>query len=147
ALGNMLASAEAYKRAASRAAHAGLKAAEIEALNCLACTTVLIDGDRGIAVSQKATEACPGLNDPLLTARTKLLSATLRLAYDQWRSEDAATCLSAHQMIRGLSDPACASYHEVWYAHLQSLQGEYELALNTAEAGIRKLNEPTSLIA
>jgi len=146
ALGNMLDSAEAYQRAASRASDAGLKAAKIDALNCLACTTVLIDGDRGIALSQQATEACQGLEDPLLNARTQLLSATLRLAYDQWRTEDAAACVSAHQTIGRLSDPTRPSYHQIWYAHLQSLQGEYQEALNTAEAGIPKFNEPTVLV-
>jgi len=124
-----------------------MKEAEIEALNLLACTTVLIDGDRGIAVSQHASQACVGVNDPLLNAQTHLLSATLRLGYDQWRTEDVAACASAQQMIRRHGDPDRTSYHEVWYAHLQSLQGEYQHALDTAEAGMPKLNEPASLVA
>jgi hypothetical protein len=147
ALGKMMDAAEAYKSAAARASSSGMKEAEIEALNFLACTTVLIDGDSGIAVSQHASKTCQGLTNPLVNAQTQLLSATLRLGYDQWRMEDAAACVSAQQTIRRLSGPAHPSYHEVWYAHLQSLQGEYQHALDTAEAGMPKLNEPASLVA
>jgi hypothetical protein len=147
ALGKMMDAAEAYKSAALRASHASNKKGEIEALNFLACTTVLIDGDRGIAISQRAKDACLGLDDPLLQAQTQLLWANLRLGYDEWRTEDVVACASAQETIRRLSGPSRLSYHEVWHAHLQSMQGEYQQALNAAEAGTPKSNEPASLLA
>jgi DNA-binding winged helix-turn-helix (wHTH) protein/tetratricopeptide (TPR) repeat protein len=137
-LGEMTESARAFEMVATRAADAGLKAAEVNALCCLARATVLVDGDVGIAACQRALKACEGANDPLLLTRTELLAATLRLGYDQWRREDAETCAGARQTIARLSDPACPSYHEIWDTHRQSLQGEYQEAIKTADSGISK---------
>src|SRR5262249_10176011 len=119
---------------AHRAAQAGLQAAEVNALSCLARTMVLIDGDQGLAVSQKALAACHGLEDRLLVARTQLLAATLRLGYDQWRQEDREICESAKQIIGHLADSSDPSYQEIWDAHRPSLQGEARDALHTTEA-------------
>jgi tetratricopeptide (TPR) repeat protein len=141
ALGDMIESARAFETAAVRAAGAGLKADEVNALCCFARTTVLIDGDLGIAASQRALKACEGTNYRLLLARTQLLAATLRLGYDKWRKEDAETCVSARQTIVLLSDPNSPSYHEIWDTHRQSLQGEPQEAIKTADAGISSYDE------
>ena len=138
ALGNMVQSAESFEKEANRAAQASLKAAEVNALSCLARTMVLIDGDQGLQVCQRAIEACHGLVDPLLVARTQMLAATLRLGYDEWRREDAGTCASAKQTIRSLADANDPSYQEIWHAHLPSLQGQAREALRTCEAAISK---------
>jgi DNA-binding winged helix-turn-helix (wHTH) protein/tetratricopeptide (TPR) repeat protein len=137
-LGNMTESARAFEMAAIRAADASLKAAEVNTLCCLARTTVLIDGDAGIAACRRALEVCGEANDPLLFARTELLAATLRLGYDQWRRDDAETCAGARRTIARLGDPASPSYHEIWDTHRQSLQGESQEAIKTADAGISK---------
>jgi tetratricopeptide (TPR) repeat protein len=136
ALGNMLESARAYEEEASRAAQAGLKTAQVNALSCLARTTVLIDGDQGLAVCQRALQACEGLDDELIVARTQMLAATLRLGYDEWRKEDAETCASARQTIRSFVDPECPSYHEIWDIHRQVFQGQSREALRTSEAAV-----------
>jgi DNA-binding winged helix-turn-helix (wHTH) protein/tetratricopeptide (TPR) repeat protein len=141
ALGDMLESARAFERAAVRAADAGLKTVEVNALCCLARTTVLIDGDLGIAACQRALTACQGINDSLLLARTELLTATLRLGYDQWSKEDAETCASARQAIALLSDSNSPSYQEIWDTHRQSLQGETQEAIKTADAAISRYYE------
>jgi len=141
ALGNMMESARALEAAANCAAGAGLKSDEVHALNALARTTVLIDGDLGMAAFKRAQEACEGVNDPLLLARTRLLAATLRLGYDGWRKEDAETCVQARETIAQLTDPMSPSPYEVWDAHRQSLQGDSEDAVRTAHAAICKYYE------
>jgi hypothetical protein len=141
ALGNMLDSARAYEQQASRAEQGGLKADQVNALSCLARTTVLIDGDKGIAVCDRAVRACDSVEDPLLVARTQMLAATLRLGYDEWRKGDAEICASTRQTIRSLSDVDRPSYQEIWDAHLLSLQGQSREALRVSEAGISKYYE------
>src|SRR5215475_4744067 len=141
ALGNMLDSARAYEKQASRAEQGGLKAAQVNALSCLARTTVLIDGDEGLAICGRAVQASVSLEDPLLVARTQMLAATLRLGYDEWREQDAEICASTRQTIRSLSDIDRPSYQEIWDAHLLSLQGQSREALRVSEAGISKYYE------
>ena len=141
ALGDMTESARALETAAARAGAADLKSEQVHALNALARTTVLMNGDLGIAACQRALQACEGLDDPLLLERTRLLAATLRLGYDHWTREDDETCVVARQTIAQLSDPSAPSYHEVWHAHLQSLKGEGEAAIKTTDAGIRRFFE------
>ena len=141
ALGDMMESARVLETAAVRAGVAGLKSEQVHALNALARTTVLMDGDLGIAACQKALQACEGLDDPLLCERTRLLAATLRLGYDHWTREDAETCAAARQTIAQLSDPSAPSYHEIWDAHRQSLQGEGEDAIRTTDESIRRFYE------
>ena len=141
ALGDMVESARALEAAAARAGAAGLKSEQVHALNALARTTVLMDGDLGMAACQRALQACKGLDDPLLFERTKLLAATLRLGYDRWTKEDDETCVAARQTIAQLSDPSAPSYHEIWDAHRQSLKGEGEDAIRTTGASIRRFYE------
>src|SRR5262249_27087184 len=135
ALGNMLESARAYKEQASRTAQAGLKTAQVNAFSCLARTTVLIYGDEGLPGSARAVQACDGLDDPLLVARTQMLAATLRLGYDEWRKEDAEICTSARRKIRSLTDSEQPSYQEMWNAHLLPLEGDSREGLRACETG------------
>lgn len=141
ALGNMLDSARAYEDQAVRAEQAGLKSVQVNALSCLARTTVLIDGEKGIAVSERAVQACDKLDDPLLAARTQMLAATLRLGYDEWRKKDAEICASARQTILSLTGPDRPSYQEIWDAHLMSFQGQSREAVQVCEAGMAKYYE------
>jgi predicted ATPase/DNA-binding winged helix-turn-helix (wHTH) protein len=142
ALGNMMESARALEAAANCAASAGLKSDEVHALNALARTMVLIDGDLGLAACKRAQDACVGVEDPLLLARTRLLAATLRLGYgDSWRNEDAETCVQARKTIAQLTDPTSPSPYEIWDTHRQSMQGDAEDAVRTAHAAICKYYE------
>src|SRR5262249_24354610 len=141
ALGDMRASADALEHAASRAAVAGLKSEEVNVLNAMSRSLVLIDGDLGIAASRRSLKDCQEVNDPLLLARTQLLAATLRLGYDAWRKEEAEICARAREAIAKLTGPHSPTYHEMWNAHIQPLQGQNQEAVESADEGICKYYE------
>jgi tetratricopeptide (TPR) repeat protein len=146
-LGSMSESAKAYEAAATRAAEAGLRSAQVGALSSLVRPFGLIDPDRGIAAVEEAVRLSAGDSEPLLHAQTELLAAGTRLLYDTWRRADWEICESAQRTIHQLSDAGLPGYPRMIYAHLQVLQGRYREALAELEAGIPKLNEPTSLMA
>jgi DNA-binding winged helix-turn-helix (wHTH) protein/tetratricopeptide (TPR) repeat protein len=147
ALGAMAESARAYEAAASRAAQAGLKQAQVSALTSLMRPFGLIDPDRGIAAIDQAAHVSSTLDDPLLRARTEMLAAAIRLLYDAWRKEDADLCASAFETIRHLDQSGTPSYHTMIYAHVQALQGKYQEAFQIFEAGIPNLDDTTTLMA
>jgi tetratricopeptide (TPR) repeat protein len=147
ALGAMSDSATAYEAEASRAAQTGLRAAQVTALSCLVRPFGLVDPDRGIAAMDQATQVSRTLGDPLLLARTQMLAAGIRLIYDTWRKEDADICASAHQKLIALGDSCTPPFHNMIYAHVQALQGNYQEAFEIFEAGIPKVGSTTSLMA
>jgi DNA-binding winged helix-turn-helix (wHTH) protein/tetratricopeptide (TPR) repeat protein len=146
-LGSMSECAKAYEAGAARAAEAGLTSAQVRALSCLVRPFGLIDPDRGIAAVERAERLSASASEPLLHAQTELLAAGTRLLYDTWRRADWQVCESAHRTIQRLSDSGLPGYHRMIYAHLHVLQGRYREALEELEAGIPKVNEPTSWMA
>jgi DNA-binding winged helix-turn-helix (wHTH) protein/tetratricopeptide (TPR) repeat protein len=144
--GNMADSAQAYEKAASQAAQCGLGTAQVTALIRLAHPLGLIDVDRAVAAVEKAERISASLDDPMLQARTQILASCARLYYHTWRSQDAELYASAHQTIQRISGFG-AQYPEMYYAHLQPLQGGYQEALRIAEAGILQINETTSTVS
>jgi len=146
ALGAMAESAKAYEAAPSRAAQAGLKAAQVSALTCLVRPFGFIDPDRGIAAMDHAVQVSRSFDDRLLLARTQMLAASCRLLYDAWRKEDADLCASAHDTLCNLGDRDTPLFHQMIYAHVQALQGNYQEAFQIFEAGIPKMDHATSLI-
>jgi predicted ATPase len=147
ALGAMAESAKAYEAAASRAAQAGLKTAQVSALTCLVRPFSFIDPDRGIAAMDQAVQVSRSFDDTLLLARTQMLAASCRLLYDAWRKDDADLCASAHNTLRNLGDADTPLFHKMIYAHVQALQGNYREAFEIFEAGIPKIDDTTSLMA
>jgi tetratricopeptide (TPR) repeat protein len=147
ALGAMSDSAKAYEAGASRAAHEGLKSARVRVLSGLMRPYGLIDPDRGLAVMGEAEQASRVLGDPLLLARTQMLAAGVRLLYDRWRKEDAQLCVSSHRALVELKDSDTPPYHNMIYAHVQALQGNYQEAFEIFETGIPKAGSDTSLMA
>src|SRR5260370_822469 len=145
-LGGMTQSAQAYESAASLAARVGLKAAQVNALSCLARPFGLIDPDRGIAAIEQAEQVSKRLDDPLLLARTQMLAAGIRLLYDSWRKEDAALCAAAHQALSDLGDSDTPPYHNMIYAHFLALQGDYREAFKVFEGGTPKTHQKGSLM-
>ncbi len=145
-LGAMVECARAYEAEAARAARGGLTAARVNALSFLVRPFGRIDPDRGIAAIEEAVALSANLGDPLLHGRTELLAAGSRLLYDTWRQDDWDICESARRTLQGLSPAGVPEYHRMIYAHLQMLQGHYAEALANLEAGIPKMNEPTSLM-
>src|SRR5215468_11248134 len=137
--------AEAYE-AAARAADAGPAATRVHALRGLIRPFAVLDPDRGIAAIEQAVRLSATLGDPLLHARTELLAAGIRLAYDTWREQDWELCASANETIHRLSDAGPPAFDRVVYAHVQVLRGNYAEALEDLEAGIPKENESTSIM-
>src|SRR5262249_320278 len=147
ALGAMSDSAKAYEAEASRAAQTGLRGAQVRALSCLMRPYGLMDPDRGLAAMSEAEQVSRALGDPLHLARTQMLAAAIRLIYDTWRKEDADLCVSAHQALVDLNDSGTPPYHNMIYAHVQALQGNYQEAFQIFEVGIPKMGTTTSLMA
>jgi DNA-binding winged helix-turn-helix (wHTH) protein/tetratricopeptide (TPR) repeat protein len=147
ARGAMAESAKAYEAGASRAANAGLKSAQVNALTSLVRPFGLIEPDRGIAAIGEAVHVCESLNDPLLLARTEMLAAAVRLIYDTWRKEDADLCASAYQTIRRLGESGDPSYHKMIYGHVRALQGKYEEAFEIFDAGIPNQRDASTFMA
>jgi DNA-binding winged helix-turn-helix (wHTH) protein/tetratricopeptide (TPR) repeat protein len=144
ALGAMSDSALAYEAAAARAAEAGLRAAQIDALARLAFPVWGFDPARGNHICGRAIEVSRTHADPLLLAQTQLAAACFRLLYDAWRKEDAETCASAHQTIRLLSDSGMPEH--VYYVCVQAIQGDYEEALKQAEAVMIVTTSPAAYL-
>ena len=146
ALGAMTESAAAYESAASHAGQADLRTAQVNALGCLVRPFGLIDPDRGIAAISRAVEVARTTQDALLLARTEMLAAGCRLLYDGWQQEDAVLCASAHAQLKQLSDKDTPPFHNMIYAYVQALQGNYVEAFAIFEKGIPKLDQTTSLM-
>jgi DNA-binding winged helix-turn-helix (wHTH) protein/tetratricopeptide (TPR) repeat protein len=132
--------------AAARAAEGGPTSAQVHALRGLIRPFAVLDPDRGIAAIEQAVRLSDTLDDPLLHARTQLLAAGIRIAYDTWRTKDWEICVSATETIHRLSDAGPPAFDRVIYAHLQVLRGDYAEALKTLEAGIPTENESTSIM-
>src|SRR6266851_2436258 len=147
ALGAMSDSATAYEAAASQAAQKGLRAAQVRALSCLVRPYGFIDPDRSLAAMGEAEQVSRALGDPLLLARTQMLAAGIRLLYDAGRKEDTHLCVSAHRALVDLNDSATPPFHNMIYAHVLALQGNYKEAFEIFEAGIPKVGTTTSLMA
>jgi tetratricopeptide (TPR) repeat protein len=142
----MAESTNAYGAAASRAAQAGLKAAQLSALTSLMRPFGLIDPDQGLAAMEQAVQVSRSADDPILLARTQMLAASCRLLYDTWRKEDADLCASAHTTLRNLGDSDTPPFHKMIYAHVLVLQGNYREAFEVFEAGLPKMDQATSLM-
>jgi DNA-binding winged helix-turn-helix (wHTH) protein/tetratricopeptide (TPR) repeat protein len=146
-LGAMSDSAKAYEVEASRAAQTGLRSAQVRALSGLVRPYGLIDPDRGLTAIAEAEQVSRALGDALLLARTQMLAAGIRLLYNAWRREDAQLCVSAHRALVDLNDTATPVYHNMIYAHVLVLQGNYQEAFEIFETGIPKLGSTTGLMA
>ena len=146
AVGTMADSAKAYVAGAERAAEVGLKAAQVSALVSLMRPFGLIDPDRGIAAIAQAVEVSRSLDDPLLMARTQMLAAAGRLIYDTWRKEDADLCASSQQLLRNLEDTCTPPYHQMMYAYVEALRGNYRESYKIFESLIPKMDQPSSLV-
>jgi DNA-binding winged helix-turn-helix (wHTH) protein/tetratricopeptide (TPR) repeat protein len=146
-LGEMLESARTYERQAARAAEAGLKAAEMNALGRLVMPLGFIDPDHGISVAQQAVQICADLNDPVLLARAQMLAAGYRCVYDTWRDGDWEVWTTANDTLRRLTDSPLPLYHRSLYSYLLLLRGEYQEALKNLEAEPSSpTNETNSLL-
>jgi tetratricopeptide (TPR) repeat protein len=146
ALGEMAQSAEIDRTAAELATAVGMKAAQVDALTRVARALAFMDPDACVAVCERAAAVSKTHDDPLLQARTDLLAACWRVVANGWRKQDADICAAARERIRELRGGDLPAYYEILYAHVQSIQGEYLEAYQTAEAGIPKSAGTHSLV-
>jgi DNA-binding winged helix-turn-helix (wHTH) protein/tetratricopeptide (TPR) repeat protein len=145
-LGGMVESALAYETESTLAARAGLTAAHVQAQSCFARPLGLLDPDRAIAVLEEASKASAALDDRVLQARVNLLAAANRLLYDTWRASDVRICAAAQQIVQHADERRVPGFDLMFYAHVQSLEGDCKGALAAAEAGIPHLNETTGVM-
>ena len=127
-LGEMSESACTYEKQATRAAEAGLKSAEIDALGRLVIPLGFIDPDRGVSIAERAVQLSASFSDPVLQARSQMLAAGYRCVYDTWRDEDWKLWSSANEALGGLSPSQLPPYHQNLYSYLLLLRGEYDEA-------------------
>jgi DNA-binding winged helix-turn-helix (wHTH) protein/tetratricopeptide (TPR) repeat protein len=146
ALGEMEASAEVDRRTAALAGDYGMKTAQVNALTRVARVLAFLDPDGCVAVCEQAAAICTTLDDPVLQARTEMLAACWRIINNGWRKEDADICTAAREKIRDLKGADIPASYEILYAHVQSIQGDYVEAYQTAEAGIPKSIGTHSLV-
>jgi DNA-binding winged helix-turn-helix (wHTH) protein/tetratricopeptide (TPR) repeat protein len=138
--------AQAYETAVALAAKAGSTIAQVHALRGSIRPFGVLDPDRGIAAVEQAVRLSATVGDPLLHARTELLAAGIRLAYDTWRAEDWEICASANETIQRLSAADPPAFDRVCFAQLQVLRGEYADAAENIAAGIPTEGESTSIM-
>jgi DNA-binding winged helix-turn-helix (wHTH) protein/tetratricopeptide (TPR) repeat protein len=143
-LGEMSDSAASYETAADRAEGAGRTSAHLGVLSRLSFPAWYLDANRGYQISKRALEVSASLDDPLLAARTQLAAASFRLLYDSWRKEDEETCARAHETICSLTGSSVQQ--DVFYICVQMVQGDYQKALQQADAVIDTTTNPTSFI-
>jgi DNA-binding winged helix-turn-helix (wHTH) protein/tetratricopeptide (TPR) repeat protein len=140
AMGEITDSVVSYEAAAERAARAGLKVAEVNALVRLSFPAWYLDRDRGSEVSRQALAVSVSLEDSLLAAQTQLSIAGFRLLYDRWRDDDREICAAAQETIRRMS--GLGVVHDVAYLYVLFLQGHYQEAIEQTHALIDATSNP-----
>jgi predicted ATPase len=143
ALGEMSDAAVSYEAAADRAATAGVKPAQADALVRLATAVRYRDPDRGHEVYEQAIEISKSL-DPLRAAQTQLAAGSFRLLYGAWRKEDQEACARAQEIIRRLSGSSVPQ--DASYIYVQAIQGNYREAMDQAQTLLATSTDPTTYV-
>ena len=139
-------SAEAYEAAASHAAQAGLKTAQVHALICAMHPLGFFQPAKGLALLEQAVKMSLSLGDPLLTARVQMLTASCRLGFDEWRREDHDLSRAAKETMHHLGDPGTDPFDQIIYGHFLALCGDYQEALEILDASARRSDHGIRLI-
>ncbi len=145
AQGELDQSGEVDQRVTDLAGQAGLKAAQVNALTRLARILAFHDPERCIALCERALEVSRAHDDPLLEARTEMLTASWRIVTHGWSEADARNGESARDRIHALTNGAPA-YYEILYAHVECAMGRYEDACRTAREGIASSVQTDNLV-
>jgi len=145
AQGELDQSGDIDRTVADLAGQAGLKAAQVNALTRLARILAFHDPERCITLCERALEVSRTHDDPLLEARTEMLTASWRVVTHGWTEADARNGESARDRIRALTNGAPA-YYEILYAHVECAMGRYEDACRTAQDGIASSVQTDNLV-
>jgi DNA-binding winged helix-turn-helix (wHTH) protein/tetratricopeptide (TPR) repeat protein len=145
AQGEMVESADMDQKVVELAAQGGYKVAQVNALTRMARALAFLDPERCVAVCDRAVEVSRTHDDPLLQARAEMLTTSWKIVTNGGRKEDTELCAAALDKVRRLSGELPA-YHEILFAHVQCVQGDYGGACQTARAGIPKSIENDNLV-
>lgn len=145
AQGELEQSGEIDQSVADLAGQAGLKAAHVNALTRMARILAFRDPERCVALCERALEVSRAYEDPLLEARTEMLTASWRIVTHGWSATDGRIGASARDRIRALSNGAPA-YYEILFAHVECAMGRYEDACRTAQEGIASSLQTDNLV-
>ncbi|HTM12976.1 MAG TPA: AAA family ATPase [Bryobacteraceae bacterium] len=146
AVGDLDGSAEADGAVIALAEERGLKAVQVNALTRLARVLAFSDPDACVTVCERAVRVCGAHDDLLLQARTEMLAGTWQIITNGWSKQQADRCDAARKKITDLLGPEKPAYHEILYAHVQALHGEYRDAYEIARSGLEKAVETHSLV-
>jgi len=146
AVGDLDGSAEADGAVIALAEERGLKAVQVNALTRLARVLAFSDPDACVTVCERAVRVCGAQDDPLLQARTEMLAGTWQIITNGWSKHQADRCDAARKKISELLGPEKPAYHEILYAHVQALHGEYRDAYEIARSGLERAAETRSLV-
>jgi len=146
AVGDLDGSGEADGTVVALAEERGLKAAQVNALTRLARVMAFSDPDACVTVCERAVRVCSTHDDPLLKARTEMLAGTWQIITNGWSKQQAERCAAARKKITELLGPEKPAYHEILYAHVQALHGEYRDAYEIARSGLERAAETRSLV-
>ena len=146
AVGDLDGSGEADGMVVALAEERGLKAAQVNALTRLARVMAFSDPDACVTVCERAVRVCSTHDDPLLQARTEMLAGTWQIITNGWSKQQAERCAAARKKITELLGPEKPAYHEILYAHVQALHGEYRDAYEIARSGLERAAETRSLV-
>src|ERR1019366_2840927 len=146
AVGDLDGSGEADGMVVALAEERGLKAAQVNALTRLARVMAFSDPDACVTVCERAVRVCSTHDDPLLQARTEMLAGTWQIITNGWNKQQAERCAAARKKITELLGPEKPAYHEILYAHVQALHGEYRDAYEIARSGLERAAETRSLV-
>ncbi len=144
AQGEMEQSADVDRMAIDQAGQQGSVAAQVRGLTRLARVLAFGSPERCVAVCERAADLSRQQEDPVLRARAEMLAASWRIINRGVHKEDVQLCVAARETIR--TRDVVPAYHEILYAHIQFLAGEYEDACQTAFAGIPKAVETDNLV-
>lgn len=143
-LGEMAQAVETYQAMATRAAEAGLLAAEANALMRLAYPASFLDPDRCIAACERAAHIGVITRDPALEAQASLLAACWRILLDGWQEAEMRTCVQAMTTLRRL-DSELPPHDQTLYSKVQVFHSDYAGACASADAALGKLTEVDEL--
>jgi tetratricopeptide (TPR) repeat protein len=146
AVGDLDGSGEADGMVVALAEERALKAAQVNALTRLARVMAFSDPDACVTVCERAVRVCGSHDDPLLQARTEMLAGTWQIITNGWSKQQADRCAAARMKITELLGPEKPAYHEILYAHVQALHGEYRDAYEIARSGLERAAETRSLV-
>jgi DNA-binding winged helix-turn-helix (wHTH) protein/tetratricopeptide (TPR) repeat protein len=148
-LGAIPESAKAYEEAASKAERIGLTTGLVSALTCLARPLLFlgINPERGLAALDQAVQVSKSSGDPVLAARTQMLSSSCRFLFDGFRREESDLCTSAYKILCGLGGSEVPALHAMLYAQVLAVRGNYREAFDIFESASLHMDKPTNLMA